>query len=68
MLREDWEVISKDYDSKRELLARLNIEVTLFVDSDGKKKAKVTGKVTAEEQTLYLENTSTKKHGIITVI
>jgi hypothetical protein len=38
---------------------RLNIEVTLFVDSDGKKKASITGKVTREEQFVYLEDKAT---------
>jgi hypothetical protein len=60
MLRKDWEIISKDYDSRRELLARLNIEVKLYVE-DGIKMAKITGKVTAEEQTVSLESKST--HG-----
>ena len=58
MLRIDWEIISQDYESRRELLARLNIEVQLFVE-DGQMKAKITGKVTAEEQTVSLENKST---------
>jgi len=59
MLRVDWEVISQDYESRRELLARLNIEVQLFVDAErGQMKAKITGKVTAEEQTVSLENRS----------
>jgi hypothetical protein len=58
-MRENWEIISQDIDSKREALARLNIEVTLFVDSDGKKKASITGKVTREEQFVYLEDKAT---------
>ncbi len=57
ILRKDWDVISQDYDSRRELLARLNIEVKLFVE-DGIKKAKISGKITAEEQTVSLENTA----------
>ena len=55
MLREDWEIISQDYESRRELLSRLNIEVKLYIE-DGIKKAKITGKVTAEEQTVCLES------------
>jgi hypothetical protein len=55
-MRENWEVISQDIDSKREALARLNIEVTLFVE-DGRKKAAISGKVTSEEQFVCLENT-----------
>lgn len=61
MLRADWEVISQDYDSKRELLARLNIKVALFIE-DGKPKARISGKVTSEEQSVFIEATTSRSH------
>lgn len=60
LLRADWEVITQDLDSKKELLARLNIEVALFVE-DGKKKARISGKLTAEEQCICLDTKSSKR-------
>ena len=59
-IRRHWDVIKNDYDSRRELLARFNIQVKLLVE-DGEKVAKITGKLTAEEQTVCLDakNTNT---------
>lgn len=62
-IRKHWDVIKDDYDSRRELLARLNIQVKLLVE-DGQKVAKITGKLTAEEQTVCLDTTTTNTSSV----
>lgn len=56
LIRNDLETIEKDFESKRLLLERLNIQVTLAVDEDGRKKAVVSGKIIPNELFLFLDS------------
>lgn len=60
-MRVNWAEISQDFDSRRMVLQKLNIRMTLFVDEAGNKKMRVTGKVIPHEEILVVENSSLGK-------
>ncbi|MCG3210575.1 MAG: hypothetical protein FOGNACKC_04206 [Anaerolineae bacterium] len=64
LMRQGWDRISRDPDSRRELLARFNIKVALYVE-DGHEKARISGKITADEQVVLLENKCSRQFVVV---